>query len=776
MAFILSRCDDADFVSLHRADVTVIACKRKSLSKWPVRSVWGGASNNWPLSPLSVALPVILAGLLVACGGTSTTSQPAPMPPTSSLPATTTSLQAETGNNTSAADSFVQQTNGNVGAANVSKLPIRSLLYSGSNTKMYVTWLGWFGRPDHMSVGYNSGDPGQVHRQVEDMISRGVQGAIAAWYGAANTSIDTATKLLKNEAEAHAGQFEFAIMEDVGALGSAAAMNDCDATDQLISDMTYVASQYESSPAYMSINGRPVVFFFGVDAFYIDWTRVVSSIPGNPLLIFQGVPGLSRSSSDGGFSWIAITSNDPFNPQLDAQDAFYKSAQQTPGRVTFGAAYKGFNDTLAIWGTNRLIHQTCGQTWVQTLGEPGKFYSSSNQLPAMQIATWNDYEEGTAIEPGIDNCIYLTPSQSDTTISWTVNGGDESTVDHYTVFISSDGTNLAKLVDVPRGTHSVDLNQFNLSSTTYFVYVKATGEPSFQNKISPAITYHPGDQPPSIMLNISQTGDLTYTASTAGSTGNTSRAMIDFGDGTVVAAASASHTYKLLGTYLITASVFDAAGASSVAVQQISAKSQNGGITIFTPGPGSTVNWPTMLVASANPGTPVSTMRVLIDGQQAYASSGTTLNTALKVFTGSHLLSVQSLDSAGNVNATGTLNVVAEPNDILPIAHITLKPLPGISPTTVLGCTASSTDPDGFLTTYHLQFSDGSQFFTPAALETFPAPGTYTGTATVMDQFGASNSTTAIFSVAGGSAAEPSVTPQKQAPTQQSPAEPMGPP
>jgi hypothetical protein len=75
-----------------------------------------------------------------------------------------------------------------------------------------------------------------------------------------------------------------------------------------------------------------------------------------------------------------------------------------------------------------------------------------------------------------------------------------------------------------------------------------------------------------------------------------------------------------------------------------------------------------------------------------------------------------------------------------------------------------------------LQFSDGSQFFTPAALETFPAPGTYTGTATVMDQFGASNSTTAIFSVAGGSAAEPSVTPQKQAPTQQSPAEPMGPP
>ena len=119
--------------------------------------------------------------------------------------------------------------------------------------------------------------------------------------------------------------------------------------------------------------------------------------------------------------------------------------------------YKGFNDTLATWGTNRVTNQMCGQAWQQTFSEIGKFYSSSEQLPAIQIATWNDYEEGTAIEPGIDNCIYLAPSQSGTKISWSVNGGDESTVDHYTVFISSDGTNLAKLADVPRGTHTHDL-------------------------------------------------------------------------------------------------------------------------------------------------------------------------------------------------------------------------------------------------------------------------------------------------------------------------------
>ena len=731
--------------------------------------------SNRVLHTFSLAVVAGLATLFVACGNSSTPASPPPKAPV--LTATTT-LQAETSNNTSTADSFARQTNGNVGASNVSKAPLQSLLYSGSNTKMYVTWMGWFGRSDHMNVGYNSGDSAKVHRQVQDMISRGVQGAIADWYGASTTSIETATQLLKTEAEANAGQFEFAIMEDVGALGSVAASNGCDVTSQLISDLTYVASQYEASPAYMRFNSRPVVFFFGVDAFYIDWSRVVSSIPGNPLLIFRGDSAFTRNPSEGGFSWVNIDSNNPFDPELSSQDSFYTAAQQASGRLAFGSPYKGFNDMLATWGTNRVVDQHCGQTWLQTFSEAGKFYSSSNQLPAMQIATWNDYEEGTAIEPGIDNCVYLTPSQSGTKISWSVNGGNENTIDHYTVFISTDGTNLTKVNDVPRGTHSLDLSPLNLSAATYSVFVKAVGAASIQNKMSPAIAYHPGDQPPAVSLDVSQTRSLTYNAAAAVSSGNIARALIDFGDGTMVNEASASHTYAAVGTYLITAYAYDAAGASSVAVQQISVKPATSGITILAPGDGSTVNWPTSLVASANPGTPVSAMRLLIDGQQAYAANGDTLNTALKVFTGKHQISVQSLDSAGNVTASASLNVAAEPGDIPPIPKITFTALPNISPTTVLGCTATSSDPDGFVISSQVRYSDGSQFFTPAALETFPAPGTYTATVTVVDQFGATNSTSTTFSVSGGTVAQTmSALPvQQEQPLQQGPLQPIGPP
>jgi hypothetical protein len=665
-------------------------------------------------------------------------------PASTTLPPASTTLQAETGNNTSAANSFARQTNGNAAAGNVSNRPISSLLYSGSTTKIYATWLGWFGQSGHMNVGYISDTQAQVHAQVQDMISRGIAGAIADWYGVANASIENATTLLKNEAEASSGQFQFAIMEDGGALFSAAQSNGCDVTAQLISDLSYIASHYESSPAYIQVNGRPVVYFFDVDAFYIDWAHVLSSVPGNPLVLLRGTNGFTKATSDGGYSWVNIQQATPFDPELNLQDTFFQAAQQAPQRFAVGTAFKGFNDTLAEWSTNRVIDQNCGQTWLQSFGEVGKFYSSSNQLPALQIATWNDYEEGTAIEPGIDNCVYLVPSQSGTTINWTVNG-QENTIDHYTIFISTDGTNLSRLLDIPAGTHAVDLSKLNLSaSTTYSVFVKAIGLPSIQNKMSPAIAYLPGHQAPAVSLNVSQSGDLTYSASASGSSGSVAKSVIDFGDGTVVNGASASHTYSAVGSYLITATVYDSAGASSVAVQQISAKAASSGITLLSPGNGSTVNWPTPIIASANSGTPVSAMQVLIDGHVAYAAHGDTINTALKVFTGSHQISVQSLDASGNPTATASLTVDAEPGEIPPVAKIVITVMPNISPTTVLGCTATST---GFIIGGKLQYSDGSIFTTPASLETFPAPGTYTATATVTDQFGGANTTSITFSV-----------------------------
>ena len=689
---------------------------------------------------LAASAIVFLVGMFGACGG----STPGPSGP---IPSASTTLKAETSNNTSAANSFQGQTNGNTAASNVSKLPIASLLYSGATTKIYGHLLGWFGKPNHISVGYQSNTAAQVHAQVQDMVSRGMAGAVLDWYGASDAFIDGTAMLLKSEAEAQSGKFTFAITEDKGALSQAAAANGCDVTTQFIADLSYIAAHYESSPAYMKINGRPVVFLFDVDQFYIDWTRARASIPGNPLLIARGVNGLTSASDDGGFSWVRITSATPFDPELNLQDTFLQTAQQNPQKVVFAAAFKGFNDTLASWGSNRVIDQDCGQTWIQSFNEVGKFYSSGNQLPFLQIPTWNDYEEGTAVEPGIDNCVFLVPSQSGNNISWAVNG-QENTIDHYTVFISTDGQNLSSLIDIPSGTHSVDLSKLQVSANkTYFIFIKAVGLPSIQNKMSPPIAYHAGDQPPDASLEVSQTSTKTFSASISPSSGSAATSVIDFGDGTVVNSASATHTYNAVGRYLITGTVYDSAGASSVAVQQVSTVSTSGGVTIASPSNGSTVNWPTPIVASGPSDSKVSALQVLIDGQVAYATHGDTANTAVKVFTGKHQIQVQALDSSGNAISSASLSVDAEPSDVPPIAKITITPMPNISPTTVLACSATSVDPDGFFIGRSTMFSDGSNFSGPSALQTFQSPGSYTATATVIDNFGATSSTTVTFTV-----------------------------
>jgi len=79
-----------------------------------------------PIHGIKVAFCVFLLSVLASAG--------------TAFKATTT-LAAETSNNTSAANSFTTQTNGNIGANNISKAPVRSLLYPGSTAKIMPIWF-----------------------------------------------------------------------------------------------------------------------------------------------------------------------------------------------------------------------------------------------------------------------------------------------------------------------------------------------------------------------------------------------------------------------------------------------------------------------------------------------------------------------------------------------------------------------------------------------------------------------------------------------------------
>jgi hypothetical protein len=433
----------------------------------------------------------------------------------------TTTLAAQTANNTSAANGFTLQTNGNRGSGNVSKMDVHSLLYAGATTKVYAALMMWWGQSSHINIGYTSTDPAQIKSQVEDMISRGINGVIIAWYGP-NNSIDQATQLLMAEAENHPG-FTFAIMIDHGAI-EWDSCSGCTPQQALTAQMQYLEQTYFHSPAYMTEGGLPVVTNFDIDLNYtIDWNALNAALSTHPLFLFQNNGGFSHVLSGGSYSWVMPATTDYGAAYLSS---FYATGMSVPSEQTVGATYKGFNDTLASWGSNRIMGQQCGQTWLRTFSDINGLYSSGKQLSDLQLVTWNDYEEGTEIESGIDNCVTLSGAISANTLQWTISG-NESMVDHYTVYISTDAQNLMSLTDLATGLHSVNLCSFPIPSGNYTLFVQATGKASMANQMSGALGYSPSCSPappapaPSLSLSATpssvtipagQSGNLTVTA------------------------------------------------------------------------------------------------------------------------------------------------------------------------------------------------------------------------------------------------------------------------
>lgn len=582
----------------------------------------------------------------------------------------TTTLAAETGNNTSTAATFRTSTNGNIGPTNVSKVNIKKLLYAGYSGKVYMHVQPWWGNSSHINIGYSSVDAAQVARQVTDMMSRGIDGAIVDWYGPNKTWDNNATIAMKTEVDKRGGKFQFAIAEDWGALNTCVNTAGCNVTDQLISDMKYAYSTFMSSANYIRYNGRPLVFLFGLEQVAgLDWTRAAAALPWKPIFIWRNASGFNKPVSGGSFAWINPT-NSTTNWGQSYLDNFYATSMNFPTSLTVAAGYKGFNDSMASWGTNRTLPQMCGQTWLKSMAEIGKYYSSSKQFWGVQIPTWNDYEEGSEIESGIDNCLSISASASGNTLNWSING-QENTLDHYTIFASTDGVNLAALGDVAASARSVDVSQYGLPSGSYKLYVKAVGKPSIVNHMSGVVSYASNggggssNQPPVAKLAVtpnSGTAPTTVTATTAGSVdpdGSIASTSINWGDGATTAAASGSHAYSAGGTYTVKATVTDNRGATNSATQTVTITSAGAPAVKLsvTPATGATpvnVTASTAGTTVASGSTVASTTINWGDGATTAAASGSHSYSAA----GSYTITAKVTDSRG-LSSTATATVTA---------------------------------------------------------------------------------------------------------------------
>jgi PKD repeat protein len=190
----------------------------------------------------------------------------------------------------------------------------------------------------------------------------------------------------------------------------------------------------------------------------------------------------------------------------------------------------------------------------------------------------------------------------------------------------------------------------NMSPGTHTLLVK--GWDSAGRNFSKSLAVTALNQPPVAALSLSATSILvggSITASTSGSgdpDGTIASTVINFGDGSPsVSATSATHQYKIAGTYTVKATVTDNLGASSSASKTLTVKPPF--VTITSPTFTSTTNSSLLAAGNASSGYPVVATQVYLDGVMKYQSSTSTASVTLSISTGTHTITIQGWDSSG---------------------------------------------------------------------------------------------------------------------------------
>ncbi|WP_175968318.1 hypothetical protein [Burkholderia sp. BCC0322] len=390
--------------------------------------------------------------------------------------------------NTSGSRDFKGSSNGLLaGTSSISKIDVHTLLYPGSTTRVLAHYLPWWGPdPRGVDVGYRSDDPSQAYRTFADMQSRGIDGVIVDWYGQGHF-VDTAWQASMPELAKFPGM-TFSIMIDSGSF-KFNACHGCDLTETILNNLAYISREYFTSTQYLRYDGHPIVSEFGMDAVgKADWARIHAAYP-DVYWIHTLAPGFDLPYSKGAYVWEQPSSWSAPQPagtrhDLLYRDRFYNIARnQPPGMIAVGGVWSGFDDRKASWGAAapRFLAPACGRTWLDTFKSINERYNARQQLPFVQLITWNDYEEGSALETGIASCTEIDAQPLGASVTVRITHPD--TVDHLELYEQL-GPSSFRLV----GRYPADATSMSLPDTragTYFV--KAVGKPFIQNVVSAAI-------------------------------------------------------------------------------------------------------------------------------------------------------------------------------------------------------------------------------------------------------------------------------------------------
>lgn len=248
----------------------------------------------------------------------------------------------------------------------------------------------------HPLIGpYDSGDPHVLEHHLLLMKLAGIDGVIVDWYGLTDyrdyAVLHRNTTRLLQQCERLKMKFVICYEDQtIPALVDANRISASDRVAHAVNEIAWLGKYWFKSGSYVKLDGKPVLLSFGHSGLTNDeWSQCLSGL-NSPVAYFS--QDIRRDGAIGGFGWPA-----PKVGMIQV-DRFLSESANWPAAIP--AAFPRFDDIYKVAGVGEGYPQLpddSGRTLQATLRK-----ALDCNSPIIQIATGNDWGEGTQIEPSVE--------------------------------------------------------------------------------------------------------------------------------------------------------------------------------------------------------------------------------------------------------------------------------------------------------------------------------------------------------------------------------------
>ena len=239
---------------------------------------------------------------------------------------------------------------------------------------------------------YDSGDPDVLEYHLLTMKLAGIDGVIVDWYSLQRfrdyAILNRNTQRLIDQSR-RLGMKVVICYEDqtIPALVAAGRLKPGKRVAHATGEIEWLAKRWFGLENYVRLEGRPVLLSFGqVGLTNEEWGQSLAGLK-SPVAYFS--EHLRRSAAVGAFDWPIPKEG------LMATRRFRKASRKWSHSIP--VAFPRFVDIYAqakVGASYGRVADDCGATFKTSMTEALKA-----KTPLVQIATWNDWGEGTMIEP-----------------------------------------------------------------------------------------------------------------------------------------------------------------------------------------------------------------------------------------------------------------------------------------------------------------------------------------------------------------------------------------